>query len=125
MLQKIHDLCADADVERRNRLIGDDELRLQGERARNADALPLAPGKLVRVAGHSGFIHTHGAQKFSHALPASIAAEAPADDLLMKNERLGNHVLDAVARVQRTERVLKDDLHVAAKTAQLGAVRFH
>jgi hypothetical protein len=51
LLQKIHDLRADADVESGNRLIGDDELRPQGESAGNADALALASGKLVRITG--------------------------------------------------------------------------
>jgi hypothetical protein len=38
------------DVERRHRLVTDDELRRGGERARDADALLLAAGQLVGIA---------------------------------------------------------------------------
>ena len=48
--QQVQDLRLDRHVERGDRLVGDDHLRLQGERAGDADALPLAAGELVRVA---------------------------------------------------------------------------
>ena len=48
--QQVHDLRLDRDVERGHRLVADDEARLDGERAGDADALPLAAGELVRVA---------------------------------------------------------------------------
>ena len=38
------------DVERADRLVGDDQLRIDGQRARDADPLPLPAGELVRVA---------------------------------------------------------------------------
>src|SRR5208282_5272610 len=123
LLQQIHDLRADADVESGNRFVGDDELRTQRKCAGYANALTLASGKFVRITGHGGFIHAHGTQKFAHALAAGIAAEAFVHDLSVENQGLGDHVLHAVARVERAERVLEDDLQVAAKTAQFGAVR--
>jgi hypothetical protein len=113
LLQKIHDLCSDADIESGDRFVGDDELRPQGESAGNADALALASGKLVRVTRHGGFIHAHGTQKLAHALAAGIAAER----LSMKKQRLRDHVLHPEARVERTEGILEDDLHIAAKAA--------
>ena len=48
--QQVEDLALDRHVERRDRLVRDDEVRAQRERARDADALPLAAGELVRVA---------------------------------------------------------------------------
>ena len=48
--QQVEDLRLDRDVERGDRLVGDDHLRLQRERARDADALALAARELVRVA---------------------------------------------------------------------------
>ena len=48
--QQVEDLRLDRDVERRDRLVGDDQLRLERERARDADALALAAGELVRIA---------------------------------------------------------------------------
>src|ERR1700716_4079398 len=59
LLQKIHDLRADADVESRDRFIGNNKLRPQSESASNPDALALASGELVRITGHGGFIHSN------------------------------------------------------------------
>ncbi len=39
------------DVEHRNGLVGDQQLRLEHERRRDGDALPLASGELVRESG--------------------------------------------------------------------------
>ena len=47
--QQIHDLRLDGHVERRHRLVEDDERRLEGERARQADPLALAAAELVRI----------------------------------------------------------------------------
>ena len=48
--QQVQHLRLDRHVERRDGLVGDQQLRLQRERARHADALALAAGELVRVA---------------------------------------------------------------------------
>ena len=43
------DLRLDRDVERRRGLVGDDELRIAGQRRGDDDALALAAGELVRI----------------------------------------------------------------------------
>ena len=50
VLQQVDDLGLDRDVERGDRLVGDDELGPQRQRPGDADALALAAGELVRVA---------------------------------------------------------------------------
>ena len=50
VLEQVQDLRLHGDVERRDRLVADDQLRLQRERARDPDPLPLAARELVRVA---------------------------------------------------------------------------
>ena len=50
VLQQVDDLGLDRHVQRGDRLVGDDQLGPQGERAGDADALALAAGELVRVA---------------------------------------------------------------------------
>ena len=50
--KQIQDLRADRDVERADRLVADDQVRLERERARDADALALAARELVRIAAH-------------------------------------------------------------------------
>ena len=47
--QQVDHLRLDRDVERRDGLVGDDERRLERERAREPDALPLAAAELVRI----------------------------------------------------------------------------
>ena len=48
--QQRQDLAADRRVEAGDRLVGDQQLRLEGQRAGDQHALPLAAGQLVRVA---------------------------------------------------------------------------
>ena len=50
LLHQVDDLRLDRDVERGHRLVADEEVGVQRERAREADPLPLAAGELVRVA---------------------------------------------------------------------------
>ena len=53
ILQQIDDLPLDLNVERRYRLVADDEGRLHRQRTRDTDALALAAGKLMRITlGH-------------------------------------------------------------------------
>ena len=52
ILQQVDHLRLDRHVERGNRLVAHDELRLHRERARDHDALALAAGEFVRVAAH-------------------------------------------------------------------------
>ena len=52
VLQQVDDLRLDRDVERRHRLVADDQLGPERQRAGDADALALAARELVRVVGH-------------------------------------------------------------------------
>ncbi len=52
LVKKCNNLRLDRHVERRDRFIADDELRLQRQRAGNRDPLPLATGKLMRITAH-------------------------------------------------------------------------
>ena len=49
-IEQVQDLALDRDVERRHGLVADDEVRVERQRAGDADALALAAGELVRVA---------------------------------------------------------------------------
>ncbi len=48
--QQVDDLRLDVHVERGDRLVGDDEVGPQRERARDRDALALPAGEFVRIA---------------------------------------------------------------------------
>ena len=54
LFQQIDDLRLDRDIERRDRLVADDEIRRGGEGPRDADALTLPTGKFVRIAVTEG-----------------------------------------------------------------------
>ena len=49
VVEQVQNLSLNAHVEGRNRLVADKELGFQGEGAGNANSLPLASRKLVRV----------------------------------------------------------------------------
>jgi hypothetical protein len=114
--QQVQHLRLDRDVERRGGLVADEELRLDRERARDADALALAARELVRVADHEARVDLHARQKASHALGALGLVGADAVDL----HALGHEVAHAHARVERGHRVLEHDLDPASQRAQRG-----
>jgi hypothetical protein len=53
LLEQIDDLRLDGDVERGDRLVRDDEVRVERERSRETDPLALAAGELVWVTAGS------------------------------------------------------------------------
>ena len=69
--QQVQDLTADRDVERRHRLVANDQLGLDGERAGNGDALPLPARELVRIALRVLGPEADGVQEVGNA-PAAI-----------------------------------------------------
>ena len=73
-LQQVHDLRADRHVERGDRLVEDDQLRVQRERTRDADALPLAARELVREPVRVLRRQADRAQQLVHPLLARVAA---------------------------------------------------
>ena len=113
--QQVEDLRLDRDVERRHRLVGDDQLRLQRERARDADALALAAGELVRVA----VVVLRVEPDRVHQLLDRPLALALARLELVDRERLADDRADRLARVQRRVRVLEDHLHLAPQRLEL------
>jgi len=61
--QQVDDLRPHTNIQRRDRLIAYDQFRPQGQGARDPDALPLASGKLVRIARQRRFIQPHHLQQ--------------------------------------------------------------
>ena len=64
--QQVDHLRLDRDVERGDRLVGDEQLGFRGERAGDADALALAAGEFVRVAVHRVRRQAHQAKQFGN-----------------------------------------------------------
>src|SRR5882724_2721479 len=114
LTQEVDDLRLHRHVERGGRLVEDEEARLEDHGAGDGDALALAPGEFMWVAIAVRGIHAHLAQRFVDEIATlgrggadAVDAEAFADDLR-----------DGHARRQRSERILEDDLHLAAQRPQ-------
>ena len=107
ILQQVDDLRLHRDVERRHRFIADDQVGLGGECARDADALALPAGELVRPAVRRFARQPHPVDQ--RADPRiEIGRRCRESEIA---DRLGDDVLHAHARIEARERVLKHDLH--------------
>ena len=113
VLQQVDDLRLDRDIERRYRLVADDEPRLHRDRARDADALALPAGEFVRVAPRVLRRKADQTQEFRHPLAF------PALGQTMQCKGFGEHVADGHSRVERAVRVLENHLHLTAQRAHL------
>ena len=110
-LHQVEDLRLDRHVERGDRLVGNDQLRVERECARDPDSLPLPAAQLVREAVEEGF---------GQPCPRDQRLEAvPGMRQFVRDEWLGNDLPNAQPWVERRFRVLKDHLHVAPERPQL------
>ncbi len=118
LAHQIEDLRLDRHVECGRRLVGDQELRVAGERHRDHHPLPHAARELVRVFADAppGLGNMHQAQHVDRAVECRPAVEP-----LVQGQGLGDLMADRQHRVQRGHRLLEDhrDL-VAANLAHLG-----
>jgi hypothetical protein len=74
LAQEVEDLRADRDVQRRDRLIADDQFWFDRERAGDGDALALAAGEFVRITPLEPRLEADQSQDFRDALaPLSCA----------------------------------------------------
>ncbi len=120
VVQQVDHLRLDRHVQRRDRFVGDDQLRAQGERAGDADALTLSAGELVRVA-----VVVLGAEPDQRQQLLDVVLETALGLDALEPERRADDRADRVPRVQRGVRVLEDHLDVAAHRPHLahGQVR--
>ncbi len=113
-LQQVDDLGLHGHVQRRHRLVADDDLRTQREAAGDPDPLPLAAGELVRIAVDVLGVQADDLEQLLDP-PAAVTLRC---DLGVDVVRLADDVADGHPWVQRRVRVLEDDLDVAAQCAQ-------
>ena len=76
--QQLEDLRLDGDVERRGRLVGDEQVGLVGERHGDHHPLPLPAGELMRVGGEPPFriLDADFGEQVEHARPRRSVGEA-------------------------------------------------
>ena len=116
VLEQIHDLGLDTDIQCGNWFVRHDELRINRQRARNPDSLALPAAELMRISSCIFRFQADQRKQFGNALRAFFRIQ-----LRMELQRLLNRGIDAHARVQRTVGVLKDHLEIPPHPAQLFA----
>jgi hypothetical protein len=112
--QQIDHLRLNGHVERRHRLVENDERRIEGERARKADALPLTAAELVRVALEVCRVQADELEQLADAAATLVSIAEAVNDQRFLDDLTCPH-----PRVQRRVWVLKDDLHVAPRLPHL------
>ena len=117
VVEQVDDAGLDRHVQRRHRLVQDEQARVQRERAGDADALPLAAGELVRVARGVLGVEPDQCHQLAHARRAARRRDAT----LWMTSGSAMSRLHLHARVERGVRVLEDELDVAAQRAHLAA----
>ncbi|MNU64624.1 hypothetical protein D3C71_539060 [compost metagenome] len=113
---QVDNLCLHGNVQRRDGLIGDDQLRVQHKRTRYADALTLAAGELVWKSFDRIRPQADAAQNFRDLLHG-LSARAKA----VFEERLGNRRTNPRAGIKAGEWILKDHLDTTTHPTQVGA----
>ena len=118
--QQVEDLGLDRDVERADRLVTDDELRLDRQGAGDPDPLSLSAAEFVGVAVGVTRVEADQLQQLAHPIHArSTLGQA------VRLERFTDDRTDRHARIQAAVRILEDDLHPAPHLAQLVALEAH
>src|SRR6204780_1560655 len=115
VLQQIDDLGLDRYIQRRHRLIADDQFGLDRERTRDADALALTAGEFVRMAADMIRLPADGLEQ----IHAALFELPPGLGQFVNDQGFADDRADAHARIERRIRILKDDLDIAAQDTQL------
>ena len=90
-IEQIHDLGLNRNVQRRNRFVCDDQLRLQCEGACNADSLPLSTTELMRIFLSRTGIHSNCAQKLLDVIDLLSPGIELVDDKRFLKDLLDGH----------------------------------
>ena len=117
VFQKVRDLPLNRDVQRRDRLVTDDQVRVERERSRDTDPLPLAAGKFVRVAIAERRVEADDLHELADPLLSLCPARAR-----VLGEGLANRGANLHPRVERGIRILEDHLHLRAELPEGAAV---
>src|SRR5712692_9216544 len=100
-------------IQSRDRLVGNHQLGLDDQCARDADPLALAAGELMRIAADR---FRRQSDQVQHLPDPTVAI--PSRGKSVSAESFGDDVVDRHPRIERTHRVLKNDLHVSAGPLQ-------
>src|SRR3981189_1893759 len=114
ILQQVYDLRLDGDVERRDRLVADDQFGLRRECPCDADALALTAREFVRPAVQRVAWQAHGVHQRRNSRLEFGGRPGEAEIAYW----LGQDIAHAHARIETGERILEHHLHAAAHATQ-------
>ncbi len=115
--EQIDHLRLHRNVERRHKLIGNDDVGLDSKRPGNADALALAARKLMRITTRSILRQAHEFQELGDA-----AGNIGGRSHLVDAQRLADDLLHRHAWIERAVGVLKDHLDTAVEAAPIACL---
>ena len=110
LAQRAQDGRAQRRIDHRDRLVGDDQLRAQQQRARHHDALALAAAELMRIAAED--LLGPQADRAQRVLDQAAAFGLRPGQTELRDRRR-QHMIHPVERIVDLVRVLEDRLHVA------------
>ena len=113
--QQIDHLGLDRYVERRHRFVTHDQARPERQRPRDANALTLAAGELVRIVQHLIRPEPDLFEQLGDPLPLFVAGRH-----VMDAEWFAHDIASRHARIEGRERILEDDLHRTSMGAKFG-----
>ncbi len=116
VLEQVQNRRLHADVERGDRLVGDQQLRLESECAGDGDSLALPAGELARVGVHCLF----GEADEPEQLPG-VRLDLGRRHDVVHPQQFVQHAADGEPRVERRVRVLEDHLDLALVRARPAA----
>ena len=117
--KQIEHLCLDGNVQRGNRLIADNKLRLKGKRTSNTNALALTTRELMRVAIDVLGVKTYHIKQATDVINTLFSRwHSP-----MNKQRLRNKLANGHTRVERCIRILENELHIAAHFLKTSLVK--
>src|SRR6058998_3789044 len=119
--QEIHDARADRDVEHGHRLVRDDELRLEDDRPRDGDPLPLTAAQLVRIPVNE--VRCRCEFRVLERLRDQILPILEGIRHAVNRQRLRDRIHHGEARVERFVRILEDHLHAATEVLQRSSLQ--
>ena len=114
ILKQVHDLSLDADIECADGLVTDEQLRLDGQGPRNADALALSAAEFMGIAPHHVRLESDAPQQRGHALLSCFGVEF----LKMNLEGFADDGPHGHAGVEGAEWILKDILDTPTQGAE-------
>jgi len=111
--QQVDDLRLNGDIQGRDGLVEHHEARVEGQSAGHTDALPLASGEFMGIAVQIARVEAHLFERLDHFFQPLLPVAQPMDHQPFLDDAADGHT-----GIERAERVLKDDLHVASQAAQ-------